>query len=267
MAAKTGANLAKYKARTEPYREMAETIIREEKELLASIQPDDSNASAKKLALADEMLNLASQYVVISGVSQALLKSRDEEALNSARKTLYKGVIYVEEVVTGFVDATFSEYKEKLEAIESISPAWRYSLVQKMGLTIDLMANAYADNTKWRWTFVELRGRFAAVAKNLINLDQIAANSDPRSPHYEPTVFHMRLVKGLLSVAAERYREKYELSSKSVEDFNKSLQFLAALRRLNMLTGAREEAETIKKKMEIWNSKLTADMKRKAEKK
>jgi len=265
MATKSG-NLARYRAQAEPYKAAAEATLRGEKDILQSMRPDDSNAGAKKLALAEEMLNLASQYVAMSGISQTLLKSKDEDALNNARKAVYKGIVYAEEVVTGLVDATFSEYKEKLEAIESVSPAQRYALTQKMGLAIDLVASSYANNTKWKWTFVELRGRFAAVAKNLVNLDQIGINADPRSPHYESTVYHLRLVKKLLALAAERFREKYELSSKSVEDFNKSLQFLGSLRRLCVLTGDRDEAETIKKKMDIWNSKLTADIRSKAKK-
>ncbi|MCL2190596.1 MAG: hypothetical protein FWB79_01235 [Treponema sp.] len=261
MAAKTsGGNSAKYKAHAKPYALMVEAILEEEKEILASIESNAADEFSKKMILADEMLNLVSNFVVMSGISQALLKSKDEDALNSARKSLYKGIIYLEEVVTAYVDAPFSEYKERLEAIESISPAWRYFLVRKMGLSIDLVANAYADNSKWKWTFVELKGRFATVAKNLIDLDKVVANTDPRSPHYEPTLYHLRLVKKLLALVAERFREKYELSTKSVEDFQRSLTFLSALRRLNILTGARDEAETIKKKMDIWNSKLTADI-------
>ncbi|MCL2192042.1 MAG: hypothetical protein FWB78_01435 [Treponema sp.] len=271
MATKTtgGNNSARYHAHAKPYVDMIEAILKEEKAILASIEPDDeSDAASKKMILADEMLNLVSNYVAMNGISKALLKAKDEDALNNAKKYLYKSIIYLEEVVTSYIDAAFSEYKDRLEAIESISPAWRYFLVRKMGLSIDLVTNGYADNTKWRWTFVELKGRFATVAKNMLNMDKIISNTDPRSPHYEPTLYHLRLVRKLLALAAERHREKYELSTKSIEDFQRSLTFLSALRRLNMLTGARDEAETIKKKMDIWNSKLTADIsKLKAEEK
>jgi len=253
-------NMAQYRTQAEPYIAMAEEILKEEKEILASITPDDPDSASKKLTLADEMLNLVSNYIVINGVSKAVLNSKDEETLGNARKSLYKSIIYLEEVVTSYVDASFSEYKDRLEAIESVTPASRYLLVRKMGLTIDLVANAYSDSTKWRWSFVEMKGRFAAVTKNLINMDKFVENSDHDSPHYEPTLYHMRLAKKLLGLAAERYREKYELSTKSVEDFNKSLTFLSALRRINMLTGARTEAETVKKKIDIWNSKLAADI-------
>jgi len=261
MAAKTnGDNQEKYQAQARQYEDMAEAILKEEKEILASIEPDAPDVFSKKMILADEMLNLASVYIVVNGVSQALLKAKDEEALNNARKSLYKSIIYLEEVVTSTIDSVFSDYKERLEAIDSISPAWRYFFVRKMGLSIDLVANAYSDNKKWRWIFVELRGRFAAVTKNLIDMGNLVANSDLRSPHYEPTINHLRLSKKLLALAAERYREKYELSSKNIEDFQKSLSFLSALRRMCILSGGKDEAETIKKKMDIWSSKLTADL-------
>jgi len=253
-------NVVKYRTQAEPYIAMTEEILKKEQEILASISPEDPDSASKKLALADEMLNLVSNYIVMNGVSKAVLNSKDEETLANARKSLYKSIIYLEEVVTSYIDASFSDYRDRLEAIESITPASRYLLVRKMGLTIDLVANAYSDNTKWRWSFVEMKGRFAAVTKNLINMDKFVENSDHDSPHYEPTLYHMRLAKKLLGLAAERYREKYELSTKSVEDFNKSLTFLSALRRINMLTGARTEAETVKKKMDIWNSKLAADI-------
>jgi len=253
-------NQEKYQVQSEQYGAMAEAILREEKEILASIDPDTSDALPKKMILADEMLNLTSNYIVMNGISQTLLKVKDEDALNNARKSLYKSIIYLEEVVTSTIDSTFSDYKDRLEAIESISLDWRYFLVRKMGLSIDLVANAYSDNKKWRWTFVELRGRFAAVTKNMIDMGKLSALNDLRSPYYEPMIQHLRLSKKLLALAAERYREKYELSSKNVEDFQKSLTFLSSLRRLCMLTGAREEAETIKKKIDIWNTKLTADL-------
>ena len=266
MATKTSSgNQSRYQTQVKPYVAMAEAILVGEREILAALEPDGFETPSKKMVLADEMLNLVSNYIVMNGISQTLLKAKDDDALNNARKSLYKSIIYLEEVVTGFVDVAFSDYKDRLEAIESVEPAWRYFLVRKMGLAIDLVANAYSD-TKWKWAFVELKGRFAAVAKNLINLDRLVVNSDPRSPHYEPTVYHLRMVKKLLAMVAERYREKYELSTKSIEDFNRSLSFLSALRRINILTGARDEAETIKKKMDIWGSKLTADInKRKAE--
>jgi len=194
-----------------------------------------------------------------------MLKQRSEEALNDGRKTLYKAVIYFEEVVSPLVDAPFSDYEERLAEIDAIDAHKRYNLVRKTGLALQLLEAAYGDNTKWKWAFVELEGRFAAVAKNIMNLKTAVANTDPGSPDYEPTMYHLRMIKKLLMQAADRYREKYELSTNRNDDFKMGIHFLNALRRIHALLGERLEAETLKKKADIWSSKLEMDQKRKEE--
>jgi hypothetical protein len=193
------------------------------------------------------------------------LKVKNEDALNEGRKSLYKSVIYLEETVSNYVDAPYSDYEDKVAEIESFSTSSRYLLVRKMGLAIELLENAYGDNTKWRWSFVELEGRYAAVAKNIIDLRNAVANTDPRSPDYEPALYHLRLVKKLLMQAADRYREKYELSTSRMADFKMGISFLGALRRLHAVLGDREDAEAVKKKYEIWTIKLENDFKKKEE--
>jgi hypothetical protein len=251
-----------YFEKTKPYREAIAGILAREKDLLALVQKNAESAALARLALSEAMLNLASYYIVMNEVSQVMLKVKNEEVLNAGRKAVYKSVIYLEEVVTNYVDAVFSEYENKLEEIAPVDAARRYLLIRKMGLAIQLLENAYGDNTKWRWAFVELEGRFAAVAKNILDLKNAVANTDPRSPNYEPTVYHLRLIKKLLAQAAARYREKYELSTNRIDDFKLGISFLYALRRIHILMGERDEAETVKKKLETWSAKLEADMKR-----
>jgi hypothetical protein len=242
------------------YRAAIEAILKQEQETLVLVRSNSPDAALKRLVLADSMLNLASNYIVMDGVVQSVLKVKNEESLNDARKALYKSIIYLEEVVSNLVDAPYSDYQDKLEEIESVSPAERYLLVRKMGLAIQLLENSYGDNTKWRWTFVDMEGRYAAVAKNIINLRDVMVNSEFDSEHYEPTVRHLALVKKLLSQAADRYRQKYELSTNRIDDFKMGITFLSALRRLNILTGNQEEAVTSKKKLDIWNTKLATDI-------
>ena len=251
-----------YQEKIKPYRDKIVEIGAREKELLLMIQKDPENAAANRLTLAEEMLNLASYQIIISLVSQMRLKIKEENALNDGRKSLYKSVIYLEEVVTNYVDAPYTDYEEKLAVIASMDAASRYRLVRKMGLAIELLENAYGDNTKWKWSFVELEGRFAAVTKNILDLRNAVTNTDPRSPNYEPTVYHLRMIKKLLNQAADRYREKYELSTNRIDDFKQGINFLGSLRRIHVLLGDREEAETIKKKLEIWSAKLETDIKR-----
>ena len=250
----------KFKKKTVPYREAAEKILNEEQVVREMIERNEPNSAFKRLDLADAMLNLASNYLVINGVSLSIQDQKSEEALKEARKSTYKGVIYLEEVVSNAIDESFSDYEDKLEAIESVSAAQRFLLIRKMGLTIQLLEDAYGENTKWRWAFVELEGRFAAVAKNMLNLRTVMVDSDPRSPNYAPTVLHLRMARKLLMQAANRYRERYELSTNSIEDFKMGISFLSALRRLNTLTGAHLDAANVKKQLEAWTNKLTADM-------
>jgi hypothetical protein len=254
-----------YFARIKPYKETADTILKREQNVLMVIKKDPAGAAFKRLALVDEMLNLTSNYIVLNGISQGVLKVKNEDALNDGRKSLYKSVIYLEEIVSNLVDAPYSDYEEKVAEIESVDAVRRYLLIRKMGLTIQILEDAYGDNTKWKWSFVELEGRFAAAAKNIIDLRNAVANTDPRSPSYEPTVFHLRMIKKLLMQAADRYREKYELSTNRIDDFKQGIVFLSALRRLHIILGDREEAETVKKKLDIWSVKLESDIKKKGE--
>lgn len=262
MAKITDDDRHKYFEKIKPYKTMTDSLLKLEKNVLGVIKKDPSGAAFKRLTLIDEMLNLAANYIIISKVSQSVLKVKNEDALNDGRKSLYKSVIYLEEIVSNLVDVPYSDYEEKLVAIESIDAARRYLLVRKMGLAIDLLEDAYGDNTKWKWAFVELEGRYAAVAKNIIDLRNAVANTDPRSPNYEPTVYHLRLIKKLLMQAADRYREKYELSTSRFDDFKMGIAFLSALRRLHAVMGDRDEAETVKKKLDIWAAKLETDLKK-----
>lgn len=252
----------RYQEKIKPYRDIIAAIGVRENLLLAEIQKNPQAAAFRRLALAEAMLNLASYHIVISHICLSRLKVREENALNDGRKSVYKSVIYLEQLVSAFVDAPFSDYEDRLAEIASLDAARRYRLVRKMGLTIGLLENAYGDNTKWRWTFVELEGRYAAAAKNILDLKTAVANTDPRSPNYEPTLYHLRLIKKLLAQAAVRYREKYELSTNRIDDFKTGIRFLGALRRVHVLMGDRDEAETVKKRLETWSAKLETDIKR-----
>jgi len=265
MAKTTDQDRALYHEKAKIYVAMTKALLDTEKKLLVEAKKNTPNSPIQKLALADEMLNLASYYIAINGLSQAVLKSKNEEALNDARKSLYKAVIYLEEVVSNYIDAPFSDYEEKLTAIESYNQDQRYNLISKMGFAIDLLEQSYGDNSKWRWTFVDLEGRFAVTAKNILNLKTIYENMAPGAEYYDSTVYHLRLVKKLISQAADRYREKYELSTGQVLDFKTGINFLGALRRLHIILSESEEANEIKKKLAIWSTKLETDHKKQEE--
>jgi len=265
MAKITDTERHAYHEKINTYMSMTKALLKTEKDLLLESRNDTPDAPGKKITLVDEMINLASNYMAVNGISQAVLKVKNEESLNEARKSLYKAVMYLEEAVSNYIDAPFSDYEDKLAVIESFDQNYRYQLVRKMGLAIDMLEQAYGDNSKWRWTFVELEGRFATTTKNLLDLRNVIVNSSPQSPFYDSTVYHLRLVKKLLTQAADRYREKYELSTGQMLDFKTGINFLGALRRIHIVLSESEDAEMIKKKYAIWKVKLESDIKKQEE--
>ncbi|MDR2484268.1 MAG: hypothetical protein LBD55_02605 [Treponema sp.] len=267
MAKSSDGERLHYIEKIKPYKLAVDNILKWEKQVLNELRQEDADPVLKRLALVDGMLNLASNQIILNCISQVLLKKNNEDALGEARKSINKSLSYMEDLVSGYVDAPFSDYDEKVSALESINSEQRYRLIRKMGLTIQLFEGSFRDNSKWKWTFIEIDGRFAAVTKNILDLKKINANMDPRSPNYEATVYHLRLVKKLLNDAADRYRERYELSTNHINDFQASLNFMNALRRIHIVLGEGYEAETIKKKLDVWEVKLQGDLNKKQEEK
>lgn len=245
-----------------PYKEMIDSALANEKKILAAMERDNAGLAYKRLILAEEMIGVATYFITVNNLSVEILKTKNNDALNDARKSLYKAIIYLEDIVTGTVDVPFSEIEDKVAEISNIPVEKRYYLVRKLGLAISLLINAFGDNTKWKWSFVELQGRFATVAKNLIDMKKAAKDYfDPNSSDYENTVLYIRLVKKLLFQSATGYRDRYELSTHRIDDMRLAIGYLAAQRRVELVMGNAEEGEEIKKKAVVWHDKLLGDQK------
>ncbi len=252
----------RYTEYIQDYKNSIESVLSKEKTVKEVIARGASGASYQKLALADDNLNIVANYLLMSSLSLSFLGVKNEAFLNEARKCIYKAIIYLEEIVSAFVDAPFSDYEEGLEAITAFSDESRYNLVRKMGFTIDALEEGFGENSKWKWSFVELEGRFAAVAKNLLNLKTFIAGMDPRVEGYASRLAHLTLARELLQQAADRYREKYELSTMRIDDIKAAINFLSAMRRLHIVLGETEQADVVKKKVEIWRTKMENDLKK-----
>ncbi|TVQ26322.1 MAG: hypothetical protein EA382_05635 [Spirochaetaceae bacterium] len=253
---------SRYSERVKEYRNVVEAALKREQAVLATIEQNPSGAGYKRIALADERLNLASIYLVLNRISLSMLNIKNESFLNDARRSCYSSVIFIEEVVSNLIDAPFSDYSDRLSEIESLPDPKRYALIRKLGFTIQSVVDDYGENNKWRWSFVELEGRFATVAKNVVDLKTLIAGLDPRVPGYEMRLAHLRLVKGLLQRSADRYRERYELATSRIDDFKQAVNFLLALKRLHTLLGETQQADATKRKADVWKAKMEDDEKR-----
>lgn len=247
----------------EPYKKMIKEATEREGQVLAAIKTDATGAEYKKLDLCDEMIGIATYYMQINALTVELVNTKDNEALNNARKMLYKAIIYLEEVVSNFVDATTTDLEERLAAIAEFSVEKRFYLVRKLGLSITLLIEAFGENSKWKESFVELQGRFATVAKNLLDLKQAVKDYfDPNSADYDNSVLYIRLIRKLYDQSATAYRDRYELASHRIDDMRMAIQFLSGARRVAIALGESDEAEEIKKKAGVWKQKVDIDQKK-----
>jgi len=253
----------RYYDKIKEYKSLVDKLAQHENSLQQTMDKQEQGRSYKRLTLADEGLNMVSYYLLMNHLSVSLLGIKNEGFLNNARKACYKSIIYLEDVVTSYIDVPYSEYEEYLDEIVEFDFQQRWNLLSKLGFAIDALIDSYGTNSKWKWSFVELEGRFATISKNMLNLKQVVAQLDPRAEGYKVYKKHLTMVKSLLEESANNYRQKYELSTLRIDDFKLAIRYLSALRRIHILLGEAEESEVIKKKIDVWKSKMEADSKSK----
>lgn len=245
-----------------PYKERIIQTLEKEKTMLNSMHTGDSDLETKKLTLCEDMIYVSSLYVAQNSLSLKLMEVKNNDALNEARKILYKAIIYLEEIVTNVIDTPYSEFSPYHEKIQSVNIEKRYLIIRKLGLFIRIIKDAFGDNSKWKWSFVELEGRFTTITKNLIDMKSAVKDYfDPRAEYYETTVLFIRLIIKLLNSSATAYRDRYELSTRRIDDMRNAIKYLLALHRLYIVLNNKEQAEDVKKKAVVWKDKMDADNK------
>ena len=262
MAKITNEDRELFKKEAKQYEDLIKAELDKEKEMLTTIKGDSVGVEYKKLILAEQMIYIATLYNAINSASVKILDVKNNDALNEGRKILYKAIIYLEEIVTNIINAAQSDVSDKMEAVANTPLEKRYFLVRKLGLAIQMIIDAFGDNSKWKWSFVELEGRFAVVAKNFYDFKEyIKAYFDPNNPDNEVSILYLRLIRTLLDKSANAYRDKYELSSRRLDDMKAAINFLLALRRVSVALGESDTAEELKKKAMTWKEKMEADQK------
>jgi hypothetical protein len=267
MAKISQAAKKKYLEKIKEYKKVVNGILENEKKIRLGMLSDEKGANYKRLQLCDENMNMVSYFLLMNSLSVSLLGIKNEAFLNEARKCCYKSIIYLEEIVTTYIDAPFSEYEDRLATIEAFDDVSRYHLVRKLGFAIASVEDAFGINSKWKWSFVELEGRYTTVLKNLINLKTVLSKMDPSVTGYHERREHLELAIEMLKRTSARYREKYELSTLRIDDIKLGINYLAALKRLLTLMNDTDELEVTKRKIDVWTTKMEADSKKKDEEK
>lgn len=246
----------------QPYKNKISQTLEKEKTMLNGMHKGDIDYENKKLILCEDMIYVSSLYMAQNSISIKIMDVKNNDALNDARKILYKAIIYLEEIVSNIIDCPYTELSDFQEKIKNVTIARRYMIIRKLGLAITMLKDAFGDNSKWKWSFVELEGRYATVTKNLIDMKTAVKDYfDPRSQDYETTVLFIRLIQKLLNDSATAYRDKYELSTRRIDDMRNGIKYLLALRKLYIAIGNSEQSEEVKKKAVVWKDKMDADAK------
>jgi len=255
---------ARYQESIKDYKEKIEAIKTELKPLDKDMKvKKDAFSNYRRIIAANQYLLIIALYCNMSDVSMELLNIRNENYLNEARKFIYKVLILIEEVVTPHIDISLTELEDNIQSIIKINPKRKLVLIRKIGYNISLIKDGFGENSKWKWSFVEIEGRYATILKNLIDYKASMSNNDPRKPFYSERVTLMRMVTEQLGQASKRYREKYELSTREPGDMKKAIDFLNALRRIHILSGNSEEAQNLKRTVELYMKQMEENMKKK----
>jgi hypothetical protein len=257
----------KYIENSKEYKQKINAILEKERKIKLNLKKGELSLNPRRIELAEDNIVLVSYYIVLNSLSVSMLGIKNESYLNDARKCLYKSIIYLEEAVTPYIDVPFSELDDHMASIDMIDDKRRYTLVRKLGYSIQAVEDAFGATSKWKWSFVELLGRYATVAKNLLDLKHMIKKLDPRVEGYAERYNWLELVKRLLQKAADKYREKYELSTQRIDDMKLAINYLAALKRLYINLNEIHNIDVVKKKIDVWNTKMEADLKKKEEEK
>ena len=223
----------------------------------------EGNTELNKVKAASYYLDLVSIYCAMTELSLNLLGYKNESYLDQGRKSLYKAIILLESVVGNVIDQPLSENSENLEKIRDLSDKERLKLIRKIGYTISLLEDRYGKNSKWKWSFVELEGRYAVVAKNMFDFREYQAKNDPTIEGFDERYDLLLLVKELLLNASQRYREKYELTNHNPDDMRKAIAFLSVLKRIHIVLNEKDQIQNVAKRIELWSQKLEADIRAK----
>jgi len=251
----------RYFERIKEYKTQNDSILMQEKKIQILIDNAEDSAPYQKLELAEENLSILSNYLLMNQLSMDLLGIKNENFLNDARKSCYKIIIYLEDVFSDYLDMPYSDYSGKIEMVQDYSELKRYYMIRKLGFSISMVKDGFGENSKWKWSIIELEARLATLSKNVIDLKKFVAGMDPRSEGFRDRVDHFKLTCRLLQGAGDSFRMKYELSTNRIDDFKIAINYLSALKRFLTLTNQKREIEELKKKIDIWKLKMDSDAK------
>lgn len=252
--------VTEYKERVEATNNKAKKMERE------GMGGKDINAKLKRIAAANVYLNTVGLYCEMNEKSVEIMNIKNDAYLSNARKNIYQSMKLLESLFDIDLDTPLTESHDKLEELKIFNPRRVLNILKKIEYDIALVEYEEGDNSKWKWTFVEMYGKFTALCKNMIDFKLFSHKAnDPMYEYYEEANELLRMMKRITQNAAQKYRTKYELSTMDVADMNRAIDYMKLLESIHMVLNEQQFIHETKMTTEKWKAKLEADLKKKEE--
>ncbi len=210
------------------------------------------------IAISNEHLEICRLSCEMSKTSEVYMKKKNDDFLNDARKTYFKALIEFEKFLGNFVDEPLHEKQEILKSLDKLNPKRVLNIIKKLQIILKMIEDGYGENSKYKWSFVDMYGRYVTIFKNLLDYKRLSINS-PTDAYFAENVELLNMIKIDLQAISHKFREKYMLGTKEVVDIKQAINFQEALRKINSLLGSQEEVGTSKKTIESWNQMLNKE--------
>lgn len=237
-------------------------IAEYEKELAAYKKAMLSNKKLKPffhLGNVAQLLQIVNLQMEMNEISEQMMQLKNNSFLDNARKNLYKIFSDLDAVVRGDIDEPLDFNREELDKIAPFTPRQRLNLYRHIRRAIDKLVQAYGPNTKWLWSFPELYAKSANLGKNLIDFREVQSKRDPREEFYYDRKEMVRMIIDDLLDASNRYRDKFEISTKATGDMIMAIKLLEAMRRVAVAVKDDAMAAKAKAGIETYKARIEAE--------
>jgi len=244
--------------------------ITEEKKAIKEIDKDinmlkRAMTSNKKLepfyriGIASRNLHQLVQYIEMNARSERMMGVKNSSYLDEAKKKFSTIFTELDKVVTLRTDEPVDFNRENLDKIKPFNPRKKLNFVKHLQKALKELIHAYGENTKWRWSFPDLWSKLVIISKNLLDYREIQSIRDPREEFYYDRQEHLQLVKDMLFEVSNKFRNKFELSSKSDNDLMMAVKLLRDLRSISSVMGDDEMAKKAKSGIDAYMARLEKD--------
>jgi len=244
-------------------------ISEHEKEIAAYKKAMTANKKLKPffhLGNVAQLLEIIRLQIEMNEISEEMMQLKNSAFLDNARKNLYKAFADLDVVVKGDIDEPIDFNREELDKIAPFNPKQRLNLYRHLRVSITKLIDAYGQNTKWLWSFPELFSKSANLGKNLIDFREVQSKRDPRETFfYDRKEMVQKIIDDLMD-ASNRYRDKYEISTKATGDLLMAIKLLDALRRVAIAVKDDAMATKAKTGIDSYKARIEAEKEEKKKK-